>query len=421
MSSLLEQQFRNKWAMWAALGAGCLVGMTGLHLVQRLALRIEQTSTQGLSHELASLHSTIKELQQEIRHIKKPPLKSALRTVTFSDVKQSLDEKEEIISRSTSSRTSTTEYYSAISSNDDEFFDLPSDLPSDGELTPTNETINNGGSLSSTNNTNSNGNGNLVEKALERLENELVELDPIEQKKLKLFQTVDELMEGQAEQQKLAFDLLNSQDCQTITLNPDYLWRMCKSMYLMAVVIGQEGDSAKKQSLIFEAVDYGLKAIEIDELNSEAHKWYAIVIGSRGEYLGIKEKILDGYEFKKHIDRAADLSPQDHTIRHLLGRFCYEVAELSWWERKMASTLFADPPNATMDEAKEHFMAAEQLKPDGWKENRQFLAKSCIHLKDYSAALHWLDQANELPVKNPDDQQAQNDIDELLMQYQSYR
>ena len=89
-------------------------------------------------------------------------------------------------------------------------------------------------------------------------------------------------------------------------------------------------------------------------------------------------------------------------FRHLLGRFCYEVAELSWWERKMASTLFADPPNATMEEAKDHFMAAEELKPDGWKENRQFLAKSCIHLKDYSAALHWLDMANELPVKNPD-------------------
>ena len=75
MSSLLEQQFRNKWAMWAALGAGCLAGMSGLLLVQRLALRVEQNTTQGLSHELASLHSTIKELQQEIRHIKKPPLK----------------------------------------------------------------------------------------------------------------------------------------------------------------------------------------------------------------------------------------------------------------------------------------------------------------------------------------------------------
>ena len=68
----------------------------------------------------------------------------------------------------------------------------------------------------------------------------------------------------------------------------------------------------------------------------------------------------------------------------------------------MAATLFADPPSATMEEAKEHFMAAEELKPNGWKENRQFLAKSCIQLSDYSSALFWLDKANDLPVNNPD-------------------
>ena len=68
----------------------------------------------------------------------------------------------------------------------------------------------------------------------------------------------------------------------------------------------------------------------------------------------------------------------------------------------MAATLFADPPDATMEEARDHFMAAEELKPDGWKENRQFLAKSYIQLKDFPAALHWLDQANDLPVNNPD-------------------
>ena len=63
------------------------------------------------------------------------------------------------------------------------------------------------------------------------------------------------------------------------------------------------------------------------------------------------------------------------------SRFCYEVAELSWWERKMAATLFADPPVATMEEAREHFVAAETLKPDGWIENRQFLAKCNINLQ----------------------------------------
>ena len=68
----------------------------------------------------------------------------------------------------------------------------------------------------------------------------------------------------------------------------------------------------------------------------------------------------------------------------------------------MAATLFADPPQATMEEARDHFMEAERLKPDGWKENRQFLAKTFIHLKDYKTALQWLDKANEVPVKNPD-------------------
>ena len=65
--------------------------------------------------------------------------------------------------------------------------------------------------------------------------------------------------------------------------------------------------------------------MECDDNSSESHKWYAIAVGIRGEYLGIKEKILDGFEFKKHIDKASQLAPNDHTIRHLLGRYEFLV------------------------------------------------------------------------------------------------
>ncbi len=102
-------------------------------------------------------------------------------------------------------------------------------------------------------------------------------------------------------------------------------------------------------------------------------------------------------------------------------RFCLEVAELSWWEKKMAATLFAEIPTATMDEAREHFAAAERLKPDGWKENRLFLAKSLVYLEQYQEAVMWLERAREMPVRNPDDQVAQEDIDKLLAQYGSHR
>jgi len=214
-----------------------------------------------------------------------------------------------------------------------------------------------------------------------------------------LFENVDGYMEGQAELQKKAYEILTEKDEPPLCDNGEFLWRLCKSTYLMAVALGLKGDQTQKQELIFRAVDHGERAIRRDENSSEAHKWFAIALGSRGEYLGIKEKILDGFEFKKHIDKASELAPQDHTIQHLLGRFCYEVAELSWWERKMAATLFADPPVATMEEAREHFIAAETLKPDGWIENRQFLAKCSINLQEYGTALNWLDKAIELPVK----------------------
>ena len=106
-------------------------------------------------------------------------LRSALRTVTFSDINQSLEEKEAISSVS----TSTTEYYSAISS-DDEFFDLPSDTEEDGFDTPTNETLN----QEPNNSTNG-----LVQKALERLESEYV-IDPERKELVHFFRTVGKIL-----------------------------------------------------------------------------------------------------------------------------------------------------------------------------------------------------------------------------------
>ena len=415
MSSVIEQQFkenfRAKWSLWAAVGAGCLVGVSGLLLMQRLSLRVDHSVCIGssgvattVSKELASLHSTLKELRQEIHDLKtKPPLRSALRTptVTFdrssndNDVNRLIEcgidtpsSSADYFSARSSGTNTATDYFSAISSDDDdEYFELP----------PENiESIPNGSKHDNTSTQNKHSDkpiSAVLEDYIshaEKLSLEIQKLQDCEenederqqrQQVSQLFETVDGYMEGKANLQKLAYEILTEKDEPPLCENGEFLWRLCKSTYLMAVAFGLQGNQTMKQELIFRAVDHGQRAIEKNDSSSEAHKWFAIALGSRGEYLGIKEKILDGFEFKKHIDRASELAPQDHTIRHLLGRFCYEVAELSWWERKMAATLFADPPIANMEEARDHFTAAENLKPDGWIENRQFLAKCCINLQ----------------------------------------
>lgn len=68
----------------------------------------------------------------------------------------------------------------------------------------------------------------------------------------------------------------------------------------------------------------------------------------------------------------------------------------------MAAALFAEVPSSTFEEALEHFMAAEKLRPSGWKENRLFIAKCYILMSDFSLASAWLEQAASAPSVTPD-------------------
>ena len=321
MSSLLEQQireqvrdhFRAKWSLWAAVGAGCLVGVSGVILMQRLSLRVDHSLCLGsgavansVSKELASLHSTLKELRQEILELKtKPPLRSALRTptVTFeeSTTQDVLDGRymsrecdddtasssTDFVSLSSSGTSTATNYFSAISSDEEEeFFDVPSENtesitnssavngivpghPGNVHVKPKNEAV--------------------LEEYLSHAEKLSMEIEKLkasemseeERNKRKemvhLFESVDSYMEGQADLQKQAYRMLTEKDEPPLCENSEFLWRLCKSTYLMAITVGQEGDQERKQELIFRAVDHGHRAIESNDNSSEAHKVVCLV------------------------------------------------------------------------------------------------------------------------------------------------
>lgn len=53
--------------------------------------------------------------------------------------------------------------------------------------------------------------------------------------------------------------------------------------------------------LFLIASNYAKRAYELDQNNPEVHKWYAITIGSLGDYVGTQEKIMNGFIFKVSI------------------------------------------------------------------------------------------------------------------------
>lgn len=101
------------------------------------------------------------------------------------------------------------------------------------------------------------------------------------------------------------------------------------------------------------------------------------------------------------------------------GRLAYSVASLSWVERKLAQTLFGDPPVATMEEAIEKFERVAELAPD-MIENHLYLAKAYI-AKDAKAnrapIVAALERATNINPKDASGRRAHDEAATLLKKY----
>ena len=104
------------------------------------------------------------------------------------------------------------------------------------------------------------------------------------------------------------------------------------------------------------------KALEIAPSLAKANHWYAVIIGKKGVLEGTKQKIINSYEVEKYCLRAIELDPYYDGSHHVMGRWHYNVADLSWIERNIASLVYATPPEGTFGEAAEYFKSAISAK-----------------------------------------------------------
>ena len=156
--------------------------------------------------------------------------------------------------------------------------------------------------------------------------------------------------------------------------NNENLCRLSKAAIILCNAAAKNKDKENDKKWSFAALEYGKKAIEFDKSNVESHKWYCAAIGRASRFLGVKEKLQLAHEFKKHSDIAIEIQPDNELLHHMYGRWCFEVAGLSWMEKKIAATFFGTPPESSYNEALSSLTRAYELKPN-WKENLLWMAK----------------------------------------------
>lgn len=192
--------------------------------------------------------------------------------------------------------------------------------------------------------------------------------------------------------------------------NIEVIWRLARAHFDFA---DNSEDEAVISDNYYEGLDYAKRALELGENRAEPHKWYGILIGKVGELEGTKQKILNSYEVKDHTMKAIELDPEDDGNYHVMGRWHYTLADLSWVERKIAGLIYASPPKASFEEAAEYFKKAIALAPDDIR-NHLWLGNSYAALKENDLAKQEYNTALGITAENDSDRKLQKEAQQLL-------
>lgn len=194
--------------------------------------------------------------------------------------------------------------------------------------------------------------------------------------------------------------------------NPELLWRLARASRDLAQL--SITDTETKKSLTYESFEFAKRALELDAENFACHKWYAITLSEIGDYESTKQKISNAYEIQKHFKKAIDLNPLDATSYHLLGMWCFTIADVPWYQQKIASAIFETPPSSSFEEAIDYFERGERLDPSFYSMNQLMLAKAYLRLNKKAEARRWLEKLCNFIAKSEEDVRAKSEAEELL-------
>ncbi|XP_060003339.1 regulator of microtubule dynamics protein 3 isoform X1 [Lagenorhynchus albirostris] len=226
---------------------------------------------------------------------------------------------------------------------------------------------------------------------------------------LALLQQADELRQGSEQGKREGLQLLLNNKLAHGS-QQDFLWRLARAYSDMCELAEEAGE---KRSYALSGKEAAEAALEKGNENAECHQWYAVLCGQLAEHEGIQRRIQSGFSFKEHVDKAIALKPENPMAYFLLGRWCYQVSHLSWLEKKTATALCESPLGATVEDALQSFLKAEELQPGFSKAGRIYISKCYRELGKNPEAKRWMKLALELPNVTKEDSAFQKDLEEL--------
>lgn len=212
-----------------------------------------------------------------------------------------------------------------------------------------------------------------------------------------------------AEQRAMVDQIIERADANLII--GDIYRRACQATYLR---VTYNKSRLKQEDDRLEAVTFSRLAIRYKPDNFLVCYWFMISLGWYLDTLtSPKERTLVSRVFQQVAIRNTKLNPRDALPHNLLGRYYYEIAQLTWIEKKLVKSLLGVKLEGSYQDAEREFMLAHELKGN-WLPTGLWLARVLVaQHRPLDEIKQWIDFGLSLEAREPTSEIEREELLEL--------
>jgi tetratricopeptide (TPR) repeat protein len=201
-----------------------------------------------------------------------------------------------------------------------------------------------------------------------------------------------------------------------LRLQPNNLVVLCKCSELCSRIGNRQTEKAKKIDYFKAARTYANAALRMNPTSSEANFVMAFALGRLTLISSGKEKIGAVKEIQYYAEASIKGDSNNFKPYHVLGKWNYEVSDLSLTERSLAKWFYGGLPPASLQKAIEYYEKCLSLSPN-FLLNYLELGKAYYRNGERKKAVALLTRMLTLPNRMADDSRIKEEGRQLLSKW----
>ena len=203
-----------------------------------------------------------------------------------------------------------------------------------------------------------------------------------------------------------------------LKLQPLNLTALVKCSELSSRIAGREPTAAARESFNQAAIIYARTAYKHFPNDDNANVAMAIAIGRTMLRKSNKEKLSIAREVKQYTDAALKINPNNFKAWHVLGKWHYEIVNLSAMERTLAKVFLGGLPTGSLKKSIASYEKARTLNPE-FALNYLELARAYDKDNNRAKALQLLKALMQLPMQTEDDPRIKKNAGNLIKAWEN--